>query len=296
MKTSERRVGFLASTTAGAILISLGCDIAGPEPDAELTARTDALVSSLLDAGYESDDIRIASLGEAIVQGDMVFSDRHPSSSGDASATPRQYRTDLLPDTDIEVVRIYAQSPLREDEDFMEILGDAVASWNDAGPLRIRFAIARDFPMFLGPPITDLERPIVIKPVSEGGCCPFFARRTFEGTASAALPFPELGRVNPGNEILVDVDCMISERYAVQQHILMHEIGHAMGLRHTDWQTRASCTDETPETAGPQGAQHIDGTPSDDDPDSVMNACYHSRVTGMWSEGDRIAIIKLFGR
>ncbi|MEM7151187.1 MAG: M57 family metalloprotease [Myxococcota bacterium] len=207
----------------------------------------------------------------------------------------RHYRTDRLPDGDVEVIRVYVTGSLRNDEFFMDAVDEALWSWNDVGPLRFRFELSPTPPSILGPPITDAERPIVIKPASGGGCCPFVAPRDFEGTAAADPPFFELGRVNPGAEIEINVPCMRLEPIPVQRHVLMHELGHAVGLRHTDWETRASCPGGTPEHARPLGAQHIEGTPRVD-PDSVMRACYDPSVTGTWSDGDRIAIRKLFGR
>ena len=206
----------------------------------------------------------------------------------------RHYRTDLLPDGDVELIRIYVQGSLRNDDFFMDALDQAIRSWNEVGPLRFRFSLAPHPPPFLGPPITDRERPIIIKPAGASGCCPFVAPRTFEGTAAADSPFRELGRINPGAEIEINVPCMQLEPLPVQRHILMHELGHTVGLRHTDWQTRASCHDGSKEHAAPFGARPIDGTPQDD-PDSVMAACYQPGASGTWSDGDRIAILKLFG-
>lgn len=212
-----------------------------------------------------------------------------------APETFRQYRTDLLPDNSTRSIRIYVQGALRNDDIFMEAVDKAVNSWNEAGDLRFSFSLAPEPPPFI-PPITDTEWPIVIKPANEGGCCPFMTPRTFEGIAYAERPFRDLGRINPGAEIRFNVACMQMEAPHVQHHILMHEIGHTVGLRHTDWRTQASCDDPYPENTEPGGANHIDGTPQDD-PRSVMVACYDPETaTGTWSEGDLAAIQELFGR
>jgi hypothetical protein len=89
----------------------------------------------------------------------------------------------------------------------------------------------------------------------------------------------------------------------------MHEIGHCLGLRHSDWyDTRGSCgqgnggqqTSLYYDDGRPIGYFHIPGTPADayDDLNSVMTACTSLRieVTGEFSAYDKIALQYLFPR
>lgn len=114
--------------------------------------------------------------------------------------------------------------------------------------------------------------------------------QTQNGQAGGVAGFPSNG--DPYKYIQI-FNGMENYSTATNEHVITHEIGHTLGLRHTDWYSRQSCG-QSGESANPDGAVHIPGTPTGYDSNSVMLACFSASESGNFGYYDEVALDYLY--
>ena len=110
------------------------------------------------------------------------------------------------------------------------------------------------------------------------------------GQAGGVAGFPSNG--NPYKYVQI-YSGMEAYSTNTNEHVMTHEIGHAVGLRHTDWFSRQSCG-QSGESADPDGAVHIPGTPTGFDSTSIMLACFGAGEDGEFNNNDITALEFLY--
>ncbi|MBZ4401152.1 FG-GAP-like repeat-containing protein [Myxococcus sp. AS-1-15] len=248
------------AVTCGALLV--GC---GTEPRAE----HQEIFSNLIEAGFPTNDIRIVD-GAVYVGGDAhVTLEASREMLRPSEGSEEQYRTSNLVGMGVTKICVNPTATFNSYPRLSQGLDQALISFNARG-LRITFA--------RGP---------------STGCTANITAQTTSGAGGSA-GFPSGGQ--PYGVINIGVG-LNSASAGLNKHVIMHELGHTVGFRHSDYYNRSiSCGSGGNEEAGSDGAIHLPGTPTTAIVGgSVMNSCGGPTAGNEWTASDIAALNHLYG-
>lgn len=212
-----------------------------------------------------------------IVEGDIFLSekslDETPNVTTLAVAKTEQYRTNNCV---LGLPRVITISVSNLSQSFIDATDIAINRYNSLG-LRISF-----------------------QRVSSGGninVIGFYKLPNPDNTITlGSAGFPD-NSGNPYNEIKLNT-YYYNNSFSVNllASTIQHEIGHTIGLRHTDYTTRGSCpySNQYDEGQEEEGAIHIPGTPYTTDAESFMLACSNN-TDRTFNPNDVYALEYLYG-
>jgi hypothetical protein len=230
--------------------------------------ETTEIISNLVQAGYPQSDIRVV---DGLV---YAGNDAHVTLQASREmieirpgTTEEQYRTNNL-----------VSGPLR-------ICVTPTSQFNTYSRLSAGLDLAIDNYNSQGLSLTFVRGP---------ASCDFTITAKTTSGVGGSSGFPSGGR--PYGTINIGTGLQ-SYSVGVNTHVIMHEIGHTIGFRHSDYYNRSiSCGGAASNegTAG-VGAILIPGTPTDARTGgSVMNSCFRASETGNWSSSDKVALDYLY--
>ncbi|WP_044279612.1 zinc-dependent metalloprotease [Myxococcus stipitatus] len=258
-----KRAAVLA-VSCGALMV--GCGTEGGE--AQAPSENDEIVANLVEAGFPANDIMVVDGAVYVGRDAHVTLEASREMLQPAPFSLEQYRTTNLVSSTKTKICINPTASFNSYSRLSQGLDLAIANYNG---LSLTFKMARG-------PTT--------------GCSANITATTMSGAGGSA-GFPSGG--NPYGTINIGTGLQ-SYSVDVNEHVITHELGHAVGFRHSDYYNRSiSCGSGGNEGAAGVGAIHIAGTPTTATVGgSIMNSCFRSTETGEWTSSDRTALNALY--
>ena len=251
---------------AAVLVASCGALLSGCGTDIE--SENEQIVSNLVEAGFPLSDIQIFDNKVFVGLDAHVTPEAAEEMLQTGKETQEQYRTTNLVGTSVTKICVVPTAGFNSYSRLSAGLDAAIDNYNSLG-LRITFARG-----------------------SASDCTATISAKTMNGVGGSA-GFPKGGK--PYGTINIGTGL---QNYSVDvnEHVITHELGHAVGFRHSDYYNRAiSCGSGGNEGSSGVGAIHIPGTPTTATVGgSVMNSCFRSTESGEWTSSDRTALNYLY--
>jgi hypothetical protein len=252
---------------AGATLSFSSCNKKEDTAIAPAAASQDAM-AQIRALGFSTQDVKKVDEGY-VVEGDMLLTpELLASAPGYATlrvGDEEQYRTTNLVTGLPRVITVSLSSSFPSA--YVSAIDEAIRRYNAAG-LRLTF-----------------------RRVTSGAQMPVkYSSSLGPGVLGQSGGFPSGGNPAPGFTLVPSVINSSNVNYIAT--IMAHEMGHCIGMRHTDYYNRAySCGGSASnEGASTVGAVLIPGTPSTAEPNSWMLACVGNGVNRPFTANDLTAL------
>ncbi len=252
-----------------ALAVLCGASMFGcAEEPRDPAAVNQEIIQNLVQAGFPENDIMVV---DDVVyvgrDGEVSLAASREMLEVDHSISDEQYRTTNLVSRTLAVICVNGSTFTGK---FSDALNRAVTNYNNLG---LAFSMRRTSG-------------------STSGCGATITAR-ISGPTGGSSGFPSGGR--PFNVINIGSG-MNSFSVDTVEHVITHELGHCVGMRHSDYFNRSiSCGSGGNEGSGGVGAILIPGTPSGATVGgSIMNSCFRSSETGEFTGSDVTALTTLY--
>ena len=273
---------FPAKSVILATILLTACneEIDSVDVDSQAALEAQEIIDNLIIADYPESEIELRDDNTVLVGGDTVVTleasreiagvrQLESMLEDEAAEDFRHYRTNNLVNPRTFTVVGYTGGSNALDATMKSALQMAVANYN-ALNLDVKFTLSF---------ATSTSADIVVYKVS--------------GAGGGSAGFPSGG--NPYKWVQIH-DGTSAYGVDVVEHVMTHEIGHTLGFRHTDYFNRSlSCGSGGNEGDGGVGANHIPGTPTGFDANSIMLSCFSAGEDGEFGANDITALNALYG-